>query len=91
MHVKAADSAADVILLDREDRWPADQLAAASPRLCCLVFGIADYSTSIQMLLHSVSGHGDSEEPYPGDASHYVYSRLIMCCKTAGLKLIDVP
>jgi citrate lyase beta subunit len=69
----------------------ADAIAAASPRLRCLVFGIADYSASVNMPLSSVSGHGESHGVYPGDPLHFVYSRLIMCGKAAGLRVIDAP
>lgn len=69
----------------------ADAIAAASPRMRCLVFGIADYSASIQMPLTSVSGHGEADGVYPGDPLHFVYSRLIMCGKAAGLQVIDAP
>lgn len=65
----------------------ADAIAAASPRLRCLVFGIADYSASINLPLDSISGHGESGT----DTLHFVYSRLIMCGKAAGLKVIDAP
>ncbi|MCC5846521.1 MAG: CoA ester lyase [Verrucomicrobia bacterium] len=69
----------------------ADAIAAASPRLRCLVFGIADYSASINMPLTSVSGHGENDGVYPGDPLHFVYARLIMCGKAAGLQVIDAP
>lgn len=69
----------------------ADAIAAASPRMRGLVFGIADYSASVQMPLTSVSGHGEADGLYPGDPLHFVYGRLIMCGKAAGLQVIDAP
>lgn len=69
----------------------ASEIAAASPRVRCLVFGIADYSASINMPLSSVSGHGENDGVYPGDPLHFVYSRLILCGKAEGLKVIDAP
>jgi len=69
----------------------ADAIALASPRMRCLVFGIADYSASVNMPLTSVSGHGEEDGVYPGDPLHFVYSRLIMCAKAAGLQAIDAP
>lgn len=68
-----------------------DAIAAASPRMRCLVFGIADYSASINMPLSSVSGHGEDDGSYPGDPLHFTCSRLIMCGKAAGLQVIDAP
>lgn len=69
----------------------ADAIAGASPRMRCLVFGVADYSASIHMPLASHSGHGEAGSVYPGDPLHYVYSRLVMCGKAAGLQVIDAP
>jgi citrate lyase beta subunit len=66
-------------------------IATASPRIRTLVFGVADYSASINMPLSSISGHGESDGVYPGDPLHFVYSRLIMCGKAAGLQVIDAP
>lgn len=69
----------------------ADRIATASPRIQTLVFGVADYSASINMPLSSISGHGESDGVYPGDPLHFVYSRLIMAGKAAGLQVIDAP
>jgi citrate lyase beta subunit len=69
----------------------AEAIATASERMRCLVFGVADYSASINMPLNSISGHGEAGGVYPGDPLHFVYSRLIMCGKAAGLRVIDAP
>jgi len=69
----------------------APDIAAASPRLRCLVFGVADYSASINMPLSSISGHGENDGVYPGDPLHFVYSRLIISGKAEGLQVIDAP
>jgi len=69
----------------------APEITAASSRVRCLVFGIADYSASINMPLSSISGHGENDGVYPGDPLHFVYSRLILCGKAEGLKVIDAP
>lgn len=69
----------------------ASYIAAASPRVRTLVFGIADYSASINMPLSSISGHGENDGVYPGDPLHFVYSRLILCGKAEGLQVIDAP
>jgi citrate lyase beta subunit len=69
----------------------AKEIATASPRIRTLVFGVADYSSSINMPLSSISGHGESDGLYPGDPLHFVYSRLIMEGKAAGLQVIDAP
>ena len=69
----------------------ADKIATSSSRIQTLVFGVADYSASINMPLSSFSGHGENDGVYPGDPLHFVYSRLIMCGKAAGLQVIDAP
>jgi malyl-CoA/(S)-citramalyl-CoA lyase len=81
----------EVIIESAKALRDVDAIAAASPRMRCLVFGIADYSASVNMPLTSVSGHGEDDGVYPGDPLHFVYSRLIMSGKAAGLRLIDAP
>jgi citrate lyase beta subunit len=66
--------------------------AKASDRLISLVFGIADYSTSIGAKLVSVSGHGEAEtDLYPGHRWHYPLSRIVMAAKANGLLVMDAP
>lgn len=68
------------------------QIAAASPRLRSLVFGIADYTASVGARLVSISGHGESEaELYPGHRWHYPLSRMVQAAKAYGLLAIDAP
>jgi citrate lyase beta subunit len=67
------------------------QIAFSSPRLEALVFGIADYAASLGMLSKGVSGHGESEDFYPGHRWHYALSRMTMAAKAAGLAAIDAP
>lgn len=70
----------------------AEAIAQASPRMEALVFGIADYSTSIGAQLVSISGHGENEEAiYDGHRWHYVLSRMVACAKAFGLQAIDAP
>jgi len=67
-------------------------IAAASRRLCGLVFGIADYAASVGARLVSLSGHGENEaEIYPGHRWHFALSRMIMAAKAEGLAAIDAP
>lgn len=67
-------------------------IAAASPRILTLVFGIADYSASVGARLVSISGHGENEEDlYPGHRWHYPLSRLVMAAKAHGAMAIDAP
>ncbi|MGV8075478.1 MAG: HpcH/HpaI aldolase/citrate lyase family protein [Syntrophobacteraceae bacterium] len=66
-----------------------EEIAFSSPRLEALVFGVADYGASLGMKNRGISGHGDSEEFYPGHRWHYPQSRLAMAAKAAGLAVID--
>ena len=68
------------------------EISGASPRLKTLVFGVADYSSSIGARLVSLSGHGEMEEDhYPGHRWNFVMSRLVMAAKAHGLMAIDAP
>lgn len=68
-----------------------DQIAFCTKRLGALVFGIADYTTSLGMLSKGISGHGEAEGFYPGHRWHYPLSRMSMAAKAAGLQAIDAP
>ncbi len=68
------------------------EIAGASSRLETLVFGVADYSSSIGARLISLSGHGEKEEDlFPGHRWNFVMSRLVMSAKAHGLMAIDAP
>lgn len=68
------------------------EIAGASPRLKTLVFGVADYSSSIDARLVSLSGHGEMEEHiYPGHRWNFVMSRIVMAAKAHSLMAIDAP
>jgi len=56
------------------------------------VFGIVDYSASINARLVSISGHGENEdEVYPGHRWNFEMSRIVMAAKAHGLLAIDAP
>lgn len=70
----------------------AAEIAAASPRIQTLVFGIADYSASVGARLVTISGHGEKEEElYPGHRWHYPLSQMVMAAKAHGAMAIDAP
>jgi len=70
----------------------AARIAAASPRIQTLVFGIADYSASVGARLVSISGHGEKEEElYPGHRWHFPLSQMVMAAKARGAMAIDAP
>jgi len=68
------------------------KIARSSSRLKSLIFGIADYSISVNARLVSLSGHGEQEDSiYPGHRWHFALSRIIMSAKANGLYAIDAP
>ncbi|MCE5334738.1 MAG: CoA ester lyase [Desulfobacteraceae bacterium] len=69
----------------------AGEIAASSPRLETLVFGVADYGASLTMMSKGISGHGDMEDFYPGHRWHFPLARMAMAAKSAGLAAIDAP
>src|SRR4051794_34092210 len=65
-----------------------EAIALASPRMETLIFGPGDYSASIGIPLTTI---GAAVEGYPGDHLNYVYSRLVVAARAAGLQAIDGP
>ena len=63
-----------------------EAIAAASPRLESLIFGMGDYSASQQMNLRGWGGEG-----YPGDVFHFARFRIAMAARAAGLDPVDGP
>jgi citrate lyase subunit beta/citryl-CoA lyase len=63
-----------------------EAIAASSPRLEALIFGMGDYSASQQMNLRGWGGDG-----YPGDIFHYPRFRIAMAARAAGLDPVDGP
>ncbi len=65
-----------------------ERIAAASPRMETLVFGPGDYSASIGIPITTI---GAAPEGYPGDHLNYLYSRLVVAARAAGILAIDGP
>ena len=67
-------------------------IADGSERLKSLIFGIADYQTSIGTRLTSISGHGDGKDDiYNGHRWDFAISRIVMAAKSRGMMAIDAP
>ncbi|MFO8032208.1 MAG: aldolase/citrate lyase family protein, partial [Desulfohalobiaceae bacterium] len=47
------------------------EIAASTPRLQALVFGVADFAASMSISPRGLSGHGEREDAYPGHRWHY--------------------
>jgi citrate lyase subunit beta/citryl-CoA lyase len=65
-----------------------EAIAAASPRMETLVFGPGDYSAAVGIPITTIGG---TPEGYPGDHLNYVYSRLVVAARAAGIQAIDGP
>lgn len=66
----------------------AEQIALASPRMETLIFGPGDYSAAIGIPITTIGG---TPEGYPGDHLNYLYSRLVVAARAAGIQAIDGP
>jgi citrate lyase subunit beta/citryl-CoA lyase len=64
-----------------------EAIAAATPRLEALIFGMGDYSASQGIDSRALTGGSD----YPGDIFHYARFRIAMAARAAGLEAIDGP
>jgi citrate lyase subunit beta/citryl-CoA lyase len=65
-----------------------EEIAVASPRMETLIFGPGDYSADVGIPITTIGG---APEGYPGDHLNYVYSRLVVAARAAGLQVIDGP
>ncbi len=64
-----------------------EHIAASTPRLEALIFGMGDYSASQGISVKALSGSSG----YPGDIWHYQRQRLAIACKAYGLDPVDGP
>src|SRR3954449_5629341 len=65
-----------------------EAIATASPRMETLIFGPGDYSAAIGIPITTIGGTPDG---YPGDHLNYLYSRLVIAARAAGIQAIDGP
>ena len=80
-----------------------NEIAAASPRLESLHFGVADYAASTRARTTSIGGPNalygvltdkDGDKPreyFWGDMWHYAISRMVVAARANGLRPIDGP
>lgn len=64
-----------------------EEIAHASDRLECLIFGMGDYSGSQGIDTAAIGDAGS----YPGDIFHYARFRITMAARAAGLDAVDGP
>jgi citrate lyase subunit beta/citryl-CoA lyase len=77
----------EVLIEEVQGLQNVEEIAVASPRMECLIFGMGDYSASQQMNLRGIG----RSEGYPGDVFHYPRFRITMAARAAGLDPVDGP
>lgn len=77
----------EVLIEETEAIMRVEEIAAASPRLETLIFGMGDYSASHGIDPGAIAG----DVGYPGDIWHYARCKLIIAARTFGLDAIDGP
>ena len=64
-----------------------NEIAFASERLRCLIFGPGDYSASVQARGLSIG----ASDNYPGHVWHYAIHRIVVAARAAEIQVIDGP
>ena len=77
----------DVLIEEVEAMMLVDEIAASTPRLECLIFGMGDYSASQGISLRDIGG----PTGYPGDIWHYQRQRMTIACRANRIDAVDGP
>ena len=77
----------ECLIEEVEGMMNVEEIAAASDRLECLVFGMGDYSASQHMQLSAVGSSGG----YPPDIWHYPRYKMTIACRANGIDPVDGP
>lgn len=77
----------DVLIEEVEAMMQVEQIAAATPRLECLIFGMGDYSASQGISLRDIGGPSG----YPGDIWSYQRHKLTIAARAHRLDAVDGP
>ncbi|RIK83379.1 MAG: CoA ester lyase [Hyphomicrobiales bacterium] len=77
----------EVLIEEAEAVMRVEEIAAASPRLEALIFGMGDYSASQGIDPNAIAG----DSGYPGDIWHYARYKIIVAARTFGLDAVDGP
>jgi citrate lyase subunit beta / citryl-CoA lyase len=78
----------EVLIEEVEGLANAEAIAAASPRLDALIFGVGDFSLSQGA---RVDTNFVPLGEYPGDFWHYARNKVIVAARIAGIDAIDAP
>ena len=77
-----------------------DEIAAASPRMQSMSFGVADYAASMGMAVTGIGGTQDAyrmlandeaRTPSVADPWHYPITRMVAACRQHGVLPVDGP
>lgn len=77
----------EVLIEEVQAMMLVEQIAAASPRLEALIFGMGDYSASQGVEMAEFTGQGT----YPGDIWNYQRHKLVIAARSHGLDPVDGP
>lgn len=77
----------EVLIEEVEAMMNVEEIAAASPRLEALIFGMGDYSASQGVSLKDIGGASG----YPGDIWHYQRQRMTIAARANGIDAVDGP
>ncbi len=77
----------DVLIEEVEAMMRVDEIAASTPRLECLIFGMGDYSASQGISLADIGG----TTGYPGDIWSYQRHKLTIAARANRLDAVDGP
>ncbi len=69
----------------------AREIAAATPRLECLIYGPGDYAAALRAPLASIGERDSYDECYPGHRWHAVMHTIVAAARAHGLRCIDGP
>ena len=75
----------EVLIEEAEGIMRVEEIAAASPRLEALIFGMGDYSASQGIDPAAVS----RDSGYPGDIWHYARCRVVTAARSHGLTKVE--
>jgi citrate lyase subunit beta/citryl-CoA lyase len=77
----------EVLIEEVEGMMRVEEIAASTPRLECLIFGMGDYSASQGIDSAFVNGSGI----YPGDIWHYPRYKMMIAARANRLDAVDGP
>ncbi|MFP5473981.1 MAG: HpcH/HpaI aldolase/citrate lyase family protein [Gammaproteobacteria bacterium] len=77
----------DVLIEEVEAMMRVEEIAASTPRLECLIFGMGDYSASQGVSMKDVGGASG----YPGDIWHYQRQKLTIAARAHRIDAVDGP